>query len=134
MKQLTVITRDQPDAIPDITAALAEARINIEDIEAEHRARTGVIVLKVDHYDRALRTLKDAGFQAVSQDALVVRLEDQPGSLATVALRFKAANVSLRSMHIIDRGAGYSLVSIVTDDNERAVGLVTDVLVSGWRS
>jgi hypothetical protein len=129
MKQLTVITRNVPGQLADITAALADAGINIEDIEADGATETGVISLTVDRYHLAMEVLSEAGFQAVTDDALIVRLADKPGALAEIALRFKDAGLNLHSMHIIQREAGHSLASIVTDDNSKAAALVRDVLV-----
>lgn len=129
MKQLTVITRNVPGELADLTAALAAADINIEDIEAEGVTGKGVITLTVDRENLAMDVLSAAGFQVVSDDTLVVRLADKPGALAEIALRFKVAGLNLRSMHIIHREDGISLASIVTDDNTAAADLVRDVLV-----
>ena len=131
MKQLTVITANQPGELADITGALAAEQINVEDIEADGHGRRGVVVLTVDTkvYDRALATLRESTeFQVFTEDALVVRVADQPGALAEITARFKDAKVNLRSMHIIERSNGSSLASIVADDRERAEELLRDVL------
>ena len=131
MKQLTVITSNRPGELADITGALAEKNINIENIEADGHGRRGVVVLTVglDAYDEALRTLRaNASFQVVTEDALVVRVEDRPGALAEIATRFKDASVNLRSMHIIHRDNGFSLASIVADNRVQAESLVEDIL------
>jgi len=76
-----------------------------------------VITLSVDRYDAALKALREEGFQAITQDALLVRLEDKPGALAKIAVRFQEQAIQLRSMHIIQRRKGHAHVSIVTTDN-----------------
>ena len=129
MKQLTIITENRAGEVAEITAMLAALQINIEDIEIEKGEKLGVITLTVDKYDAALRALREAGFQAISQDALVVRLEDRPGALAEIAARFTREAIQLRSMHIIQRKTGHAHVSIVTTDNARAAELLKDVLV-----
>lgn len=131
MKQLTVITSNQPGDLADVTSALAEWGINVEDIKAEGHGECGVVVLTValDAYDEALRALREkTPFQVFTEDALVVRVEDRPGALAEIATRFKEASVNLRSMHIIRRDAGVSLASIVADDRALAEELLRDVL------
>ena len=130
MKQLTVITRNEPGDLADITKALADKEINVEDIEADGHGERGVIVLTVElgSYDEAFRTLRGYGFQVLTEDALVVRIEDRPGALAELAIRFKEAEVNLRSIHIIKRGGGRSYASIVADDRELAKKLLADVL------
>lgn len=134
MKQLTIIVRNTPGQLADVTQVLAAHDVNIEEIDAERMDELGVITMAVDRYDEALRALSEAGYQAISQDALVIRIEDRPGALARIAARFKDAGINLRSMHIIHRGDGMSLVSIVTSENALAEPLVRDVLVGAGSS
>ncbi|MGI9239441.1 MAG: ACT domain-containing protein [Verrucomicrobiales bacterium] len=131
MKQLTVITSNEPGNLADITSALAGEEINVENIEADGHGRRGVVVLTVglDVYDLALRTLREkTSCQVFTEDALVVRVEDRPGALAEIATRFKEASVNLRSLHIIRRYDGFSLASLVADDREAAEALVRDLM------
>ncbi len=130
MKLITVIARNHPGEVARLADVLAGAGINIEDIDANTNNDIGVIHLVVDSYDAALRTLSQAGFQAISEDALVIRLDDRAGALAQIAGRFTDPQINLRSMHIVRREAGAVLVSIVTNDNTRAADLLGDVLIS----
>ena len=131
MKQLTVITSNEPGNLADITSALAGEGINVENIEADGHGRRGVVVLTVglDVYDLALRTLREnTSCQVFTEDALVVHVEDRPGALAEIATRFKEASVNLRSLHIIRRYDGFSLASLVADDRDAAEALVRDLM------
>ncbi len=128
MKQITVLVRNEIGAAAAIASALAEHGVNIEEFDIEGIEDRGVVVLKVDKYDEALRALRDHGFKAISQDALLVRLEDKPGALAAVALRLKDAGLDLRSMHIVRRGEGVTLASLVTSDPAHAALVLQDVV------
>ena len=68
MKQLTVLVPNQPGQLAKISEALAARGVNIEDFDVESNGADGLISLTVDHYDDALRALRDAGFRAVTQD------------------------------------------------------------------
>ncbi len=129
MKQITVLVRNEIGAAAAIASALAEHGVNIEEFDIEGIEDRGVVVLKVDKYDEALRALRDHGFKAISQDALLVRLEDKPGALAAVALRLKDAGLDLRSMHIVRREEGVTLASLVTSDPAHAAVVLQDVVV-----
>lgn len=131
MKQITVLTRKDPDELARVATLLGEAGVNIEHIDAERLEDTGIIVLTVDHYDLALRTLSDHGLRAVSQDALVIRLEDKPGALAIIAKRLRDDGIDVRSMHLLRREGGASLASLVCTDNARAAGVLAELVVSG---
>jgi len=129
MKQLTVLVPNEHGIAARLTTALAERGINIEEIDVESVADHGIVVLSVDRYDEALRALSDHGFRAITQDTLLVRLEDRPGALATVAMRLRDAGLDLRSMHILRRDATTTTASLVCSDNARAAEVLRDVLV-----
>lgn len=129
MKQITVLVRNETGVAAEITSALAERGVNIEEIEMEGIEDRGIVVLTVDRYDEALRTLRDHGFKAITQDTLLVRLEDRPGALAQVAVRLRDADIDLRSLHIVRRAGGVTLASLVASDTARAAEVLRDVLV-----
>ncbi len=128
MKQITVLVRNEIGAAAQVASALAERGVNIEKFEIEGIEDRGVLVLTVDKYDKALRALRDHGFHAITQDTLLVRLEDKPGALAKIAVRLKDAGLDLRSMHIVRREGGVTLASLVTSDQTRAAEVLRDAL------
>lgn len=130
MKQITVLTRKDPDELARVATILGDAGVNIEEMDADRLEETGIIVLFVDRYDDALRALADHGLRAITQDALVIRIEDKPGALATVAKKLRDADVDVRSMHILRRDSATSLVTLVATDNEKARAILADVVVT----
>ena len=116
--------------IADVTSVLADAGINVETINTEIAGERGAIILTVDDYDHALYALNRAGFKAVGDDALVIRLPDQPGALAGVAGSLKEAGVNIESMHILSRQAGYAMIALKTDNHAAAVAAIgSEVIV-----
>jgi hypothetical protein len=121
MNRIIVMVDNQVGIIADIARALSEAGINVESINTETAGDQGAVILTTDNYDHALYVLNQAGFKAVSDDdALVVRLPDEPGALAKVADSLKQAGVNIQSMHILNRQQGYAMVALTTDDRARA--------------
>src|SRR5690606_13194220 len=117
MKQISVLTENRSGILAELSLALAARDVNIESIDGEGAEQTGVVTLTVDRYDEALLALQEAGFRAVSEDALIVRLKDEPGALARVAERFKTENMNIKSLRFLSRDDGYALVTLVTEDN-----------------
>jgi hypothetical protein len=130
MKQITVLTRKDPDELARVATILGDAGVNIEEMDAERLEETGIIVLYVDRYDDALRALADHGLRAITQDALVIRIEDKPGALASVAKKLRDADVDVRSMHILRRDSTTSLVTLVVTDQAKARSVLADVVVT----
>ena len=124
MNRIIVMAKNEVGVIADISRTLAEKGLNIETISAEALGDKGVVTLTANDYDGALRTLTDAGFKTVADEALLLRLKDEPGALAKVAERFKDAGVNLQSLHIVDRRDGYTTVALTADDRARAEALV----------
>ena len=129
MKQLTVLVPNKPGQFAAIAEALAQSGVNIESFDVQSHDDDGLIVLMVDKYDEALRALRDAGYKAVTQDTLLIRLDDKPGALAMVAVRLKDAGLDLRSMHIVRRVGDSTIASLVASDNARAAAILRDVLI-----
>lgn len=131
MKEITVITQNHAGVLADVTELLAGARINLESIDAETLGTNAVLRLTVDRYDDALRALAGAGFSALAEDAILVRIVDEPGGLARIARRFKEANVNLRSVRLVCRDVTHkmAIVAIGADKTDRVISLVRDVLI-----
>jgi len=130
MKQITIVAKDHPGLMADISELMLKAGVNIESLDAEQVGARAAIVMTVDRYDTALQALRSAHFQAVTEDAILVKLEDHPGALAAIARRFKDAGINLRSIRSLSRDAGTSIVAISTERTKEAMELVKDVLIS----
>lgn len=129
MKEIVVVTPNRAGLLADISEVLAARNINIETIDAEEVHDTAIIELTVDRYDEALQALRDAGFHAITEDAILVKLKDEPGALAKVARRFKEARIDLRSVRFIRRQQGYAFVAIATNRTEEARELIKEYIV-----
>ena len=130
MKQITIVVKDRPGLLADISETMLEAGVNIESLDAEQIGGSAAIVMTVDKYDAALQALRDTPFKAVSEDAILVKLDDKPGALAMIARRFKDAGINLRSIRTISRDGGKSIVAISAQRTKEAMKLVEDVLIS----
>ncbi len=126
MERIVIMARDEVGVLSNITRALAEANINLQSINTQVNGEHGTIIISTDDTDRALVALADAGYSAVTDDALLIRLKDEPGALAKVAQRFSEASINIRSVHILDRKDGIATIALSTstEDRSRAEALV----------
>lgn len=131
MKQLSIITENRLGVVTQISEALAAKNINIESLDAKLAGHQVIIVLNVDQYDKALHVIHQLNnMQIVTEDAILVKLTNEPGALAKIARRFTNAGIGLRSIRFIQRDEYFGLVAICTDRTEESLQLVADVLVS----
>ena len=125
-RRIIAFTSHGPGALALVTEALAEAGVNIESIDGQEAGELGLITLSTSDDDTALQALLKADVRAITSDAVVFRLPDQPGALATVARRFTDANINVRTIHLMHRQAGHAIVAVTTDDDERARALLDE--------
>lgn len=131
MKQLSIITENRLGVVTQISEALAAKNINIESLDAKLAGNQVIVVLHVDQYDKALHIIHQLNnMQIVTEDAILVKLTNEPGALAKIARRFTNAGIGLRSIRFIQRDEYFGLVAICTDRTEESLQLVADVLVS----
>lgn len=129
MKRITVITEDRKGLIAELSGRLEREGINIIAIDAIEEDGTAFIALNVDRYDDALSVLRDSEFQAVPDEVVVVRIDDEPGGLAQVSRRLTDADVSIRGMTMLQRQSGWCAVAVATDDNDRTREILADKLL-----
>ena len=124
MQRLTIIAKNRPGLLADVMTLLASNDINVRDVVAEGYSNEGIVHLAVDQLDPALELLTEAGYTTVTDDVLLARIEDFPGSLALISRRPANANLDVRAVSMIQRKEGSAIVAISTNDNTR----VSDVL------
>jgi hypothetical protein len=130
MKQIKIITpADRPGIVADIAERLAARGINILQMDVSDDHVHGVVFLEAEPYDEALRVLADTGYQAMSEEVLVIRIKDEPGALAKVAARFREPLINIHAMRIVRRDSGWATVILSTNSNEKARALLGDCLV-----
>ena len=114
---------DRPGQLASLAMAFGEARIQLRGIAAQK----GVVGLLVADRDRARarRALKKGGYRATERQAIEMRLQDRPGSLAKAAGRFGKNRVNISSMYVLAPGRGNVVVAFGVKDArgaKRALG------------
>ncbi|MHB0957478.1 MAG: hypothetical protein ACYC6N_22130 [Pirellulaceae bacterium] len=130
MREITLVTPAQAGLMADISDHLGRAGINIETLEAFVVRDWDIVLLTVSDYNRALVVLRDAGYDAITEDAVVINVKDQPGALAQVTRRLHEGGVDIRSVRILHRQAGEAMVAISMNRTDEGMRLIEDLLVS----
>ncbi|MCK4626958.1 MAG: hypothetical protein KAV00_16720 [Phycisphaerae bacterium] len=130
MKQIMIVRHGHGSLTADISEALAAGGVNIETLNAREAEDLDIVTLTVDRYDDALKALRDASIDAITEDAVLIRIRDEPGALAKVVKRFKDADVHVRSIRIIHRRQDWAVVAISMDRTEEAMSLIKDLMIT----
>lgn len=130
MKEITIIVPpDRPGTVADIAEKLAAHGVNIEQMNVTDDHLSGVVRLEAAPYDVALRVLAEAGYNAASEEVIVIRIKDEPGAIAKIAARFREPQININAMRFAQREGGWAIVMLSTNDNTGARGLLGDCLV-----
>ena len=124
-ERIVIMVDNEVGVLAGITGSLADAGINVEYINTQSAGDRGAVILTASDTDHALAALNQAGYKAVSDDAIVVRLRDEPGALSGVADRLKQAGVNIQNLHILARHDGYALIALTTNNRAAAQAAIS---------
>jgi hypothetical protein len=111
---ITVVLKDEPGQLATLGEATGGAGINLLGMSALTGEGRGVINILVEDPVAARDALEEAGMGvADSQEALVVDIEDRPGTLGQLARELADAGVNIELLYSTFSGVR---VAIVTDD------------------
>ena len=130
MRQLTIVSRNYQELVADITELLASNEIDIRNIDSHLAGQDAYIKLVVSNYDKSLRLLTEAGYNAVSDDSVLLRVIDRPGSLARISREIADHGINTRAITMLHNDNGYTVAAISTDCNSKVREIFQDSLVS----
>ncbi len=122
--QLDVDVPDKPGELAKLAAILGEAGINIDAISAESTGGRSYMSLVVNQPMQAREALMKRGYACSSRTVLVVRVDDRPGALASLARRLGDAGVDIVSLIHLGSVGGHAQVALGVDNLEKARSLV----------
>lgn len=129
MRTMVVIQRSHPGLLAEVTALMAEKKINLSDFSGQVVGDTAVITLQADKYRDGYRVLSEAGYHVYASETLLVRLEQTPGALARLSQKLAGAGVNVRGLHLVNKDARAGIVALETVDQEKARAVLKDQLV-----
>ena len=131
-KKLTIVLLKIEGALARLTTILADADINITDMDAAELDDIGVAHVTVADadFEKTHELLRDSGHQVMPQQVLLVKIEDKPGGLAQLAVKLADAHVNVRSMRIVRREDGYCLAALVAEPSDVAKSVLVNELVA----
>ncbi|PJB69819.1 MAG: hypothetical protein CO093_09500 [Alphaproteobacteria bacterium CG_4_9_14_3_um_filter_47_13] len=131
MKQITILSQNKKDLIADVTQLMAVADIDIDSITGRNFGDQSIVTLTTKDDAEAFKVLqRHQDFQVMSENALIVRINDERGALAKLSRRFSDSGINIRSIRFVERHDGYALVAISTERTDEALKIVKDILVS----
>ena len=129
MKRITVITDDHKGLIAELSEMLAAEGINILSIHAQTDSGKAFVRLRAEPYDQALVLLRDNGYQAISDEVIILRIKNEPGNLARIARLLADNHVDIRGLTMIQATGLFRIVAVATDNQELSCDILKEHLL-----
>ncbi len=129
---LSAFAADREGIMGELLSFLRTEGITVGTVHAHSVEGDLHVAMEVTPYDDALRALRRTEFTAVSDEVVLIQLEDRPGALASVAARLADENVNIRGISTLKRypnGLGLVAVAVVGDELNAARGVLSDLRV-----
>lgn len=120
VKQLTLTALSKPGVLARICGVLSDAGVNLVAICAADGDGRSKLRMLVSDPARAKQALAAAKIRCGEEPALLLTLDDKPGSLGRVAERLAAAKINIRCTYATTGGGGTAQVVLVVPNLEKA--------------
>jgi hypothetical protein len=129
-KILRILCLDKVGLIAEVSELLMKHNININNIEAQNYAQQAVLQLNVDEHmnDTALSVLTKAGYHTVSDEVVLICIDDKPGSLAIIARQLTEEHVEIKGITSMHRSDGKAIVVLNTNNNDKTRQILASFL------
>ena len=128
MRELIIVARDQVGLLARVSKILGDRDINIDSVSVETEGKETMIRLVASREKEAMKLLEDAGFKVSASDVIVLKIDDQPGELAKVALTLAESGINIRSVLFMRKEDNKGLFAVKVTKPEKAVEILKDYL------
>jgi hypothetical protein len=126
VEQISVFLENKAGRLAEVTGVLAAAGVNIRALSVADTSDFGVLRLIVDHSEKAIEGLKQAGFTVRTTDVVAVEVDDRPGGLHRILDLLDRAGLNVEYMYAFVARCGDTAVMIFRFDNlDQAVRALT---------
>lgn len=127
IKQLSIFVENKKGRLAEITETLHKADVDIRALCISDTKDFGIFRLIVNKPDEAEKVLKEHGCTVALTDVITIRIDDQPGGLATPMKVLSNNDIAVEYMYaFISKEVNSAYVILRVDDNETAIKVLTD--------
>ena len=127
-KQLSVFMENKPGRLSQICSALADASVNIYAMTVHDTVDHAIVRLLVDNPTKALVILEEEGLYIVTQDVVVIEVDNAPGVISVIAKKLFRADINIEYAYCTAaKNQDYGCVVIKTKDAEQTSEILEDL-------
>jgi len=127
VEQISVFLENRAGRLAEVSAILAEAGVNIRALSLADTSDFGVLRLIVNNNEKAMETLKNAGFTVGKTNVVAVEVEDRPGGLHKILDVLFKSGTNVEYMYAFVQQSGNNAVMIFRfDQTEKAMKVLAE--------
>jgi hypothetical protein len=127
VEQISVFLENRAGRLAEVSAILAEAGVNIRALSLADTSDFGVLRLIVNNNEKAIETLKKAGFTVGKTDVVAVEVEDRPGGLHKILDVLFKSGTNVEYMYAFVQQSGNNAVMIFRfDQTDKAMNVLAE--------
>jgi hypothetical protein len=126
-KQLSVFIENKPGRLSKVCSTLAEAGVNIYAMSVHDTVDHAIIRLLVDNPNKALIILEEEGVYIVTQDVVVLEIENKPGIISKIASKLFRADTNIEYAYCTAaKNQEFGCLVIKTKDAEQTLEILEE--------
>ena len=126
-KQLSVFIENKPGRLSTICSTLAENAINIYAMSVHDTVDHAIVRLIVDYPTKALLLLEEEGVYIITQDVVVLEIDNKPGIISTIAKKLFRADINIEYAYCTaTKNQEFGCLVIKTKDAEQTLEILEE--------
>ncbi len=126
-KQLSVFCENKPGRLSGICNTLAENNINIFAMSVHDTVDHAIVRLIVDNPNKALIVLEEEGVYIVTQDVVVISIENRPGVISMIAKKLFRADTNIEYAYCTaTKNQEFGCLVLKTKDAEQTLEILEE--------
>ena len=126
-KQLSVFLENRPGGLARICGILSEANVNVLALAVHDTVDHAVVRLIAEPHVKALLLLEQQGLYLLEQDTIVMKLDNHPGTLTSIARKLAHADINIHYAYCTaTEHQLQGCLILKTDDPERTLEMLRD--------
>lgn len=127
-KQLSVFMENKPGHLSRICSTLADNDINIFAMSVHDTVDHAIVRLIVDHPTKALVLLEEEGVYIVTQDVVILSIDNKPGIISDIAKKLFRADINIEYAYCTaTKNQDSGCLVLKTRDPEQTLEILQDL-------
>lgn len=126
-KQLSVFMENKPGRLSGICSTLGDAGVNIYAMSVHDTVDHAIVRLVVDNPTKALLLLEEEGVYIVTQDVVVLEIENKPGVISAIAKKLFHADTNIEYAYCTaTKSQEFGCLVLKTKDAEQTLEILEE--------